>query len=153
MNNSIYTIQPEDVQAVLQSIRYAKPLPKSPLHNYLIGKGILSDNMPCQLQDYHVIRWLTKIIETQYNACRCYHGLPMLFSDMPKKHLISNLRDDYMLSNSELESWSVIFTQYVCLSADISTNEHAQIAQMTKRTLRRRQKQGIELVYLQILIS
>ena len=140
-----------DLYAVLQAIRYAKPLPETSLHSYLMAQSTISRDMPAQLQDYYVATWLTEMIITQYNAHRSYHGLPMLNLDMPKKTLIDHIQQDYLLSNAELEIWSVLFIRYACLKASVSTDLHAQIARTTKRTLRRRQKRGIEQLYLMIL--
>ena len=151
MDNPVNTLEIDDLWMVLQAIRYAKPLPETPLHSHLMTQGILSENMPAPLRDYYITTWITDMIITEYNSHRYYHGLPMLNLEMSKKNLIEHVQDDYLLSNVELEAWSVVLIRYACLKASISTDIHARFAQMTKRTLRRRQQRGIEQLYLAIL--
>ena len=153
MNSIIHTINSHDIQLTLRAIRYANPLPQSSLRTYLITQCVISDEIPSKLQDYHIALWLSEIITTQYNRHRSYLGLAHSQAVIGKAKLIEQLRDDYSLGNVDLESWSVLFVRYVCLNARLSNDEHAKIAGTTQRTLTRRQKSGIEQLYVQILIG
>lgn len=142
----------DEIKAVLQAIRYAKPLPSSQLYDDLKRKQIITEEAPKLLQDYLVTEWISNIITTQYNHQRSLYGLTSVSPDMPKHKLMSYLKADYNPSDVTLEAWSVMLVYYGGLHACISTDEYMAIVPITGRTLRRRQTHGIELLYLQILL-
>jgi hypothetical protein len=131
MNSIINTINMDDIHLILKAIRYANPLPQSSIHTYLRAQGVISDKMPSQLQDYHVALWLSDIITAQHNLYRTYLGLSPVQSIPYKADLIEQLRGDYRLCHIELEAWSTLFVRYVCLLANLSPDDHADLAQMT----------------------
>lgn len=151
MTTLFKTISIHDLQDLLQAIRYNRYLPHSAIQDELLLCSYISSEMPSQLQDYYVVLWITDIISAEYNRHREYQGLRVLDVNLSRDSLVDYLVEDYRLSNSELESWSVLFIRYCCIQARLSSDEHAQLAGITQRTLSRRHKSGIEWLYIHIL--
>lgn len=150
MNNSTYPITLNDINTLLRAIRYNKPLPSSCIYDYLFSQNILSSNMPAPLRDHLVSNWLIQIILREYACMRLALDLEPVDLTCTKIQLLKDIREDYQMFDKDLEAWSVLFVRYAC---QITTLEHEEAAQMTQRTLRRRQKRGLELLYVQILLS
>lgn len=150
MTNLTYTITLEDIGALLHTIRYNKSLPLSSVYDYLASLNIISNDMPALLRDYHVSTWLIQIILSEYARARQIHHLDPVALSTDKRQLLQQIHEDYRMFDKDLEAWSVLFVRYVY---HITTHEHEEVAQMTGRTLRRRQKRGLELLYVQILLN
>ena len=152
MKTTTLTVTQEDLRIVLNAIHYVHPLPETGLHDFLEAKGILCDTMTDLLREHIVSTWLADLITSHYNTLRRNHGLCEVQVNLPKADLIRLIAEDYQNRRHDLEQWSVLFVFYICGSV-FSIKDHAKIACLHPRSLRRRRKYGIHQLLIKIISS
>jgi tetratricopeptide (TPR) repeat protein len=133
------------VETALDAMRTGRQLQEHPLQYFLSIQKRL--NAPHQLSgtvalQVAIFDHLSDVITIQLGSLRAIHHIP------PPDHakLEGEFKQDFRQGDTELEAWSLLFHRFICVTRNLSMHELAGQVNQDERTLRRRQKRGINLL-------
>lgn len=140
-------LSPEHLKRLLDAFRAARSLPPTPLKTYMVVQQIVSSSSMMDdpvAVDYAVAEWLNSTIAAALTRQRHLYHLSGPEDDAALDDALKQLAADFHQQAVELEAWSMLYYRYVRVDLNLSWEQIEAVTNQDVRTLRRRQKRGLQ---------